>query len=84
VVLAENTILLPENFPSELGEASKMVKADDGFDGYSLKAAQKILEKKLIIKALKTTNGNRTQAAKILEISHPSLLSKIKAYDINL
>jgi len=84
VVLAENTILLPENFPPELGEASKMVKADDGFDGYSLKAAQKILEKKLIIKALKTTNGNRTQAAKILEISHPSLLSKIKAYDINL
>lgn len=84
VVLAENTILLPENFPSELGEESKMGKMDDGFDGYSLKAAQKILEKKLITKALKTTNGNRTQAARILEISHPSLLSKIKAYDINL
>jgi two-component system response regulator AtoC len=61
-----------------------MGKMDDWFDGYSLKAAQKILEKKLITKALKTTNGNRTHAAKILEISHPSLLSKIKAYDINL
>jgi len=83
-VLTENTILLPENFPSELGEESKMGKMDDWFDGYSLKAAQKILEKKLITKALKTTNGNRTHAAKILEISHPSLLSKIKAYDINL
>jgi len=84
LVLAENTILLPENFPVELGEESNMGKMDDGFDGYSLKAAQKILEKKLITKALKTTNGNRTQAARILEISHPSLLSKIKAYDINL
>jgi len=84
VVLAENSILLPENFPPELGEESKMGKIDDWFDGYSLKAAQKILEKKLITKALKTTNGNRTQAARILEISHPSLLSKIKAYDINL
>ena len=84
VVLAEDSILLPENFPSELGEESKMGKMDDWFDGYSLKAAQKILEKKLITKALKTTNGNRTQAARILEISHPSLLSKIKAYDINL
>lgn len=84
VVLAEDSILLPENFPSELGEESKMGKADDWFDGYSLKAAQKILEKKLITRALKTTNGNRTQAARILEISHPSLLSKIKAYDINL
>lgn len=84
VVLAEDSILLPENFPSELGEESKMGKMDDWFDGYSLKAANKILEKKLITKALKTTNGNRTQAARILEISHPSLLSKIKAYDINL
>jgi two-component system, NtrC family, response regulator AtoC len=84
VVLAEDSILLPENFPSELGEESKMGKMDDWFHGYSLKAAQKILEKKLITKALKKTNGNRTQAARILEISHPSLLSKIKAYDINL
>ncbi len=84
VVLAEDSLLLPENFPSELGEESKMGKMDDWFDGYSLKAAQKILEKKFITKALKTTNGNRTQAARILEISHPSLLSKIKAYDINL
>jgi two-component system response regulator AtoC len=84
VILAEDSILLPENFPSELGEESKMGKMDDWFDGYSLKAAQKILEKKLITKALKRTNGNRTQAARILEISHPSLLSKIKAYDIKL
>jgi two-component system response regulator AtoC len=84
VVLAEDSILLPENFPPELGEESKMSKMDDWFDGYSLKTAQKILEKKLITKALRTTNGNRTQAARILEISHPSLLSKIKAYDINL
>lgn len=84
VVLAEDSILLPENFPPELGEESKMDKMDDWFDGYSLKSAQKILEKKLITKALKTTNGNRTQAARILEISHPSLLSKIKAYNILL
>jgi len=83
-VLAEDAILLPENFPPELGEESKMGKMDDWFYGYSLKAARKILEKTLITKALKTTNGNRTQAARILEISHHSLLSKIKAYDINL
>ncbi|RLB85367.1 MAG: hypothetical protein DRH24_02315 [Deltaproteobacteria bacterium] len=40
--------------------------------------------KKLIIRSLKATAGNRSKAAKMLEISHPSLLSKIKAYDINL
>ncbi len=84
VVLAEETILLPENFPLDLGESSEREKVEDFFDGHSLKAAQKILEKRLITKALQATNGNRTQASRILEISHPSLLSKIKTYNINL
>jgi two-component system response regulator AtoC len=84
VVLAEETILVPENFPLDLGEIQEREKVEDVFDGHSLKAAQKILEKRLIIKALEATNGNRTKAARILEISHPSLLSKIKTYNINL
>ncbi|MBU4420343.1 MAG: sigma-54-dependent Fis family transcriptional regulator, partial [Proteobacteria bacterium] len=46
------------------------------------KDAQKALEEILIKKALTKTEGNRTKAAKLLEISHPSLLSKIKAYKI--
>jgi two-component system response regulator AtoC len=83
-VLAEETILVPENFPLGLGESSEREKMEDFFDGHSLKAAQKIMEKRLITKALQATNGNRTKAARILEISHPSLLSKIKVYDINL
>jgi two-component system, NtrC family, response regulator AtoC len=84
VVLAEDAILLPQNFPPELEAEADTNKMDDLFEGYSLKAARKMLEKKLITKALKTTKGNRTQAARILEISHPSLLSKIKAYHIDL
>ena len=40
--------------------------------------------KELITRALEETRGNRTQAARLLEISHPSLLSKIKAYGIPL
>jgi two-component system response regulator AtoC len=83
-VLAEETILVPENFPQDLSKSSEREKLEDFFDGHSLKAAQKILEKRLITKALQATNGNRTKAARILEISHPSLLSKIKVYDINL
>jgi two-component system response regulator AtoC len=84
VVLAEDTILLPENFPPELGAEFDTDKMDDLFEGYSLKAARKILEKKLITRSLKATAGNRTKAARMLEISHPSLLSKIKAYNILL
>jgi len=83
-VLAEETILVPENFPQDLSKGSEREKLEDFFDGHSLKAAQKILEKRLITKALQATNGNRTKASRILEISHPSLLSKIKTYNINL
>ena len=58
--------------------------AEDIFNGLSIKTGKEILEKNLIRRALEATGGNRTQAAKLLEISHPSLLQKIKAYDILL
>ena len=77
-VLTEDTVLTPENFPFETDAEI----AGGAFEGYSLKQAQKIMEKQFIIKALKATDGNRTKAGQLLEISHPSLLSKIKAYRI--
>ena len=48
----------------------------------SLKKATAKLERDYIHKALSATDGNRTQAAKILEISLRSLIYKIKAYDL--
>ncbi len=84
VVLAESEVLLSEHFPSELGQRLGQDVSDMLFDGYSLKVAQKRIEEKLITQALKKTGGNRTQAARLLEISHPSLLSKIKSYNIDL
>ena len=83
-VLAEDPLLLPEHFPAELGQRFEQNQIDEFFDGHSIKAAQKLMEKKLITKALKKTGGNRTQASRLLEISHPSLLSKIKTYSIDL
>ncbi len=82
MVLSEETTILPENLPSDLGIISDVDTMGDIFEGYSLKIAQKILEKRLIKKALIETGGNRTKASKLLEISHPSLLSKIKTYNI--
>ena len=84
VVLAENNILLPENLPEEFDPTMEKEQINNVFEGFSIKAAQRILEKKLIVKALKETGNNRTQASRLLEISHPSLLSKIKSYNITL
>jgi len=82
LVLAEDKLLVPENFPSLIGEREGTYQTDKIFEGYSLKDAQKDIEKMLISKALTKTEGNRTKAAQLLEISHPSLLSKIKTYNI--
>jgi two-component system response regulator AtoC len=49
----------------------------------SIKKATKYLERDLIERALKQTRGNRTQAARILEISRPMLLSKIREYGLD-
>jgi two-component system response regulator AtoC len=84
VVVAEESQLLPEHFSPEFRKNKSYDVPVDSFEGLSLKNAQKTIEKNLITKALQETSGNRTHAARLLEISHPSLLTKIKAYEISL
>jgi two-component system, NtrC family, response regulator AtoC len=55
--------------------------ADDG--ELSIKKATRNLEQDLIKRALGVTQGNRTNAAKLLEISHRALLYKMKEYGIS-
>ena len=50
--------------------------------GLSIKRATRELEAELIRRALCVTQGNRTNAAKLLEISHRALLYKMKDYGI--
>ena len=85
VILTDETVIRSENLPiTPNAGAECRPLSEDLMEGFSLKEAQKRLEKQLIIKALSATQGNRTKATQLLEISHPSLLSKIKAYNISL
>lgn len=52
-------------------------------DSLSIKQHSRILEIKLIQKALEKTDGNRTHAAKLLDISHRALLYKLKDYGLS-
>jgi two-component system response regulator AtoC len=84
MIFAQNKKLDIVDLPGELKEMS-----DEGrlfFNGseLSIKLSSKVLEKELIRKALQKTGGNRTRAAKLLEISHRALLYKIKEYGISL
>jgi two-component system response regulator AtoC len=84
-VITEAGSLHLEDFPQtvtgDLGDESDGA-TDVHLQDYSIKKARRRVEKQLIAEALKATEGNRTQACRLLEISHPSLLSKIKAYGI--
>ena len=51
VVLAEDPLLQPDHFPRELEQQFGEDQIDEFFDGHSLKAAQKLMEKILITKA---------------------------------
>jgi len=81
LVLCEGNFLdvecLPENLRKER-DSSRILPFSP--DNYSLKRAGEMLEREYIRKALEKTGGNRTHAAKILEISHRALLYKIKEY----
>ncbi len=84
IILSEGDELTPDSFPSEFSRPLEPCVQENIFEGYSLKDARKVMEKILITKALEATGGNRTKASQLLEISHPSLLSKIKTYDISI
>jgi two-component system response regulator AtoC len=82
VVLAETEEILPEHLPETLGTAGAPRTLAAITRGDSLKVARRELEKVMIARALEKTGGNRSQASRLLEISHPSLLSKMKQYNL--
>jgi two-component system response regulator AtoC len=49
----------------------------------SVKRAARHLEREFILRALAQTQGNRTHAAKLLELSHRALLYKIKEFGLS-
>jgi two-component system response regulator AtoC len=84
MVISDDSQLLAEHLFLEQTREGVEFQAPVTFEGLSIKTAQKVVEKDLITRALQETGGNRTRASRLLEISHPSLLSKMKAYAIDL
>jgi two-component system response regulator AtoC len=81
LVLCDGNQLLETCLPASLcsgGQAGAEIEGDN----LSIKQAERVMEIDLIRKALERTGGNRTQAAKVLEISHRALLYKLKEYGL--
>ena len=83
VVLAEGQTLTVSDLPERLSEEADPVAATLGTGELSIKRTTRVIEETLIRRALEQTRGNRTAAARLLEISHRALLYKIKDYGLS-
>ena len=81
-VLCDSDKISQENIPENVRNLRSDSSISSGIADLSIKRNARILEEKMIRAALKRTSGNRTRAAKLLEISHRALLYKIQEYKI--
>jgi two-component system response regulator AtoC len=78
VARAEGDRVCALHLPAEVASPAQ----SDG-PGLGLRSARKQLEVEMIRRALRTTGGNRTHAARLLQISHRALLYKLKEHRID-
>jgi len=83
MVLTERSHIHASELPDEIRGAQASTEPLWPSKETSLKANTMALEKALIKRALRETDNNRTRTAKLLGISHPTLLSKMKTYGIS-
>jgi len=83
VILCEDDVIAPNDLPERLVKPQvNTIDLNVFNDALSLKRARNEIEELLIRRALDKTAGNKSHAAELLELSYPSLLSKIKKYGI--
>lgn len=78
MIFSRGNLLDVDDLPADMRREKR-----DPRSGFSLKEAAVRLEKEYIFKALAATGGNRTQAARLLEISLRKLQYKISEYGLD-
>ncbi len=79
VILCKDSVLLPEYLPLELRNGGEPIVTPKPSIG---KVSLHEMEKHHILEILKLVNGNKSQAARILDISRSTLREKLKSYKI--
>ena len=82
MVLSDSDHIRLDQLPDRILEGHRTGSQGLGEKDLSIKKAARSMEKDLISRALERTQGNRTHAARLLEISHRTLLYKIEEYGI--
>jgi two-component system response regulator AtoC len=83
MVLADGARIDVDHLPAGVRSPGAAPGAGDSELDLSVKRRVEQLERTLIERALRQTGGNRTRAAKLLELSHRALLYKIREYGLD-
>ena len=83
VILSDGSSVTVDALPPEVTSRTRGLSKSDSND-LNIKRRVPRLEAELIARALEETDGNRTQACKLLGISHRALLYKMKDYSIDI
>ncbi len=83
MILADTDRITLADLPEAIAAPRRKAEAAPAPSGdFSMRRARRRFEAELIRRALDATGGNRTRAARLLEISHRALLYKIKEYGL--
>jgi transcriptional regulator with PAS, ATPase and Fis domain len=84
LVLTEKDIIEPQHLPEIISRQNSMYITDNLNENITLDDRLMIMEKEMILHALKTTGGVQIKAANILGINQRSLWHRIKKYNIDI
>jgi two-component system response regulator PilR (NtrC family) len=84
VLLSDREILLPEDLPDEFFKTAENLKyvAEISDEGVDLEEVIEKIEREYLISALEKTKGNKTEAAKLLNLSFRSFRHRLYKYSI--
>jgi two-component system response regulator AtoC len=83
VLMCDSGTIRSEHLPEDVrGPAPVEVQGTESGGDMSIKRRTAALERGLIQRALEKTGGNRTQAARLLDISYKALVYKIRGYGL--
>jgi two-component system, NtrC family, response regulator AtoC len=85
-ILAGNQLIQPQHLPADIGQHATHAAADMAAPAetnmLSIPRTTEAMERRLIMQALDACQGNKTRAAKLLEISERSLWNKLNQYQL--
>lgn len=83
VLLSHSNVITSINIPNEINKAaSHQQDSNPDTDKFSIRHSTKAVEKELIIKALNESGGNKSKAAKILNMNERTFYRRLKSLGI--